>query len=65
MSFREITVLLSLLAITAKRGVDCRVPRDDGRVLFLDLIAAFEPFHPAGGVNYLLLASEERMAFAA
>jgi hypothetical protein len=33
--------------------------------LFLNLVAAFEAFHPAGSVDYLLLAGEERMAFAA
>ena len=65
MSFREIAMLLSLLEMTGKRGADCRVSRDDGRALFVELVAAFEAFHPAGGVNYLLFAGEERMAFAA
>ena len=32
--------------------------------LFLYLVATLETFHSAGGINYLLLAGEERMAFA-
>ena len=35
------------------------------RTLFLNLVAAFEAFHPAGGVNYSQFAGEEGMAFAA
>ena len=31
--------------------------------LFLNLVATFEAFHPAGSINYLLLAGEEGMAF--
>ena len=65
MSFREIATLLSLFITTGQRGADCRVSRDDGRALFVKLVAAFEAFHPAGGVNYLLFAGEEGMAFAA
>jgi len=65
MSFREIATLLALFIMTVQRGVDCRVSRDDGRTLFVKLVAAFEAFHPAGGVNYLLFAGEEGMAFAA
>jgi hypothetical protein len=33
--------------------------------LVAKFVAAFEAFHPAGGVNYLLLAGEEWMALAA
>ena len=35
------------------------------KTLFLNLVAAFEAFHPAGGVNYPQFAGEEGMAFAA
>ena len=67
---------LALLAMTEKKDADCHGTAclamtkrskgcNDGRALVAKLVAAFEAFHPAGGVNYLLLAGEEWMALAA